>query len=207
MSEQDDAAPMIITPIRLEYDYTPGTAASKFLRHIEKGSYVGQRCPKCTKVYVPPRGSCPTCGVATDEEVPLAERGGALGQQGCAQRWPGPREPRPAQLPALIPCPAGRGCADFAGERHRHCGQVGVRDVAALIRVTKQPRLLDEHAGPLHAPKLVDEVGDVQMERRAIGRELRDLRERGRPLHDVVSLPAKMSSRRYTTRGGMRASG
>ncbi len=65
----------IVTPVRLEYRYTPGAAASRFLRRIEKGEYVGQRCPKCTKVYVPPRGSCPTCGVPTDEEVELAQTG------------------------------------------------------------------------------------------------------------------------------------
>lgn len=66
---------MIVTPTRLEYDYSPGEAATRFLRHVEKGRYVGQRCPKCKKVYVPPRGSCPTCGVATEEEVELANTG------------------------------------------------------------------------------------------------------------------------------------
>jgi uncharacterized protein len=65
----------IVTPVSLEYRYTPGAAASRFLRRIGKGEYVGQRCPKCTKVYVPPRGSCPTCGVPTDEEVELAQTG------------------------------------------------------------------------------------------------------------------------------------
>jgi uncharacterized protein len=74
VSEQTEG-PMIVTPIRLEYNYTPGLAATRFLREIEKGKYVGQRCPKCKKVYVPPRGSCPTCGVPTDEEVELAQTG------------------------------------------------------------------------------------------------------------------------------------
>ncbi len=74
MTEKQEA-PMIITPVRLEYNYTPGEAASRFLRQIEKGRYVGQRCPKCKKVYVPPRGSCPTCGVATEEEVQLGQTG------------------------------------------------------------------------------------------------------------------------------------
>lgn len=36
---------------------------------------MGQRCPKCQKVYVPPRGACPVDGVPTDEEVELAQRG------------------------------------------------------------------------------------------------------------------------------------
>lgn len=71
----EQAAPMIVTPIRLEYDYSPGEAATRFLREIEKGRYVGQRCPKCLKVYVPPRGSCPTCGVPTEEQVELAQTG------------------------------------------------------------------------------------------------------------------------------------
>ena len=65
----------VITPVSLTYDYTPGEAATRFLREIEKGHYVGQRCPKCQKVYVPPRGSCPSCGVPTSEEVPLAQTG------------------------------------------------------------------------------------------------------------------------------------
>jgi len=65
----------IVTPIRLEYRYTPGSAAGRFLRRIANGEYVGQRCPSCKKVYVPPRGSCPTCGVPTDEEVELKQTG------------------------------------------------------------------------------------------------------------------------------------
>ena len=65
----------IVVPIQLSYRYTPGLAASRFLRHIAEGNYVGQRCPSCKKVYVPPRGSCPTCGVPTDEEVELKQTG------------------------------------------------------------------------------------------------------------------------------------
>ena len=34
-----------------------------------------RKCPKCTAVYVPPRGSCPRCGVATEEEVELVDKG------------------------------------------------------------------------------------------------------------------------------------
>src|SRR5881296_2528683 len=62
--------------VRLEYEYTPGYAMSRFLRHIEQGKIVGQRCPRCSKVYVPPRsGACPRCGVPTEEEVPVADTG------------------------------------------------------------------------------------------------------------------------------------
>ena len=36
---------------------------------------LGERCPVCRKVYVPPRGSCPTDGVPTSEQVELAHTG------------------------------------------------------------------------------------------------------------------------------------
>ena len=65
----------ISTPMRLEYRFTPGRAASRFLRHVEQGELLGQRCPNCRKVYIPPRGACAACGVPTDEEVPVADKG------------------------------------------------------------------------------------------------------------------------------------
>ena len=65
----------IRTPIRIEYEYSAGQAASRFLRAVAEGRIVGQRCPVCHKVYVPPRGSCPTDGVATTDEVELSDHG------------------------------------------------------------------------------------------------------------------------------------
>ncbi len=65
----------ITTPIRLDYSYTAGRASTRFLRAITDRRIVGPRCPKCEKVYVPPRGACPTCGVATEEEVELPDKG------------------------------------------------------------------------------------------------------------------------------------
>jgi uncharacterized OB-fold protein len=65
----------IRTPIAIDYRYSPGTAASRFLRAVAEGRLIGQRCPACGKVYVPPRGSCPTDGLPTEEEVELADRG------------------------------------------------------------------------------------------------------------------------------------
>jgi uncharacterized OB-fold protein len=62
-------------PSELVYRYTPCRASSRFLRGIEQGRIVGQRCPNCRKVYVPPRGACAACGVPTDEEVELGNKG------------------------------------------------------------------------------------------------------------------------------------
>lgn len=65
----------IVTPARLDYTYSPGRAQSAYLEALAGRRVVGERCPSCTKVYVPPRGACPTCGVATDERVEVGPRG------------------------------------------------------------------------------------------------------------------------------------
>ena len=64
----------IKAPIYLKYNFTAGAAAARFLTQIKKGVLTGQRCPKCSAVYVPPRGSCAACGVATEEEVVLSDK-------------------------------------------------------------------------------------------------------------------------------------
>jgi uncharacterized OB-fold protein len=65
----------IVTPTRLEYEYTAVGAQAYFLDEISRGHIVGQRCPKCRKVYVPPRGACPRCGVATSERLEISDKG------------------------------------------------------------------------------------------------------------------------------------
>jgi uncharacterized OB-fold protein len=66
---------MVTTPIKLEYWHTASVEESKFLRGLTEGRLLGQRCPVCGKVYVPPRGACPVDGVPTTDEVELADRG------------------------------------------------------------------------------------------------------------------------------------
>lgn len=64
----------IEVPIYLKYNFTAGEATSRFLSQIRKGRLVGQRCPRCDNVYLPPRGSCAACGVATTEEVEVSDK-------------------------------------------------------------------------------------------------------------------------------------
>ncbi len=66
---------MVTTPVRLSYLHAAGAEESSYLRALEQGRLVGQRCPVCGKVYLPPRGSCPVDGVPTSEEVELPDRG------------------------------------------------------------------------------------------------------------------------------------
>ena len=64
-----------VSDISLNYQYTAGHATTRFLNKVAEGKLVAQKCPKCTAVYVPPRGSCPGCGVATEEELELPDTG------------------------------------------------------------------------------------------------------------------------------------
>ncbi|WP_432093197.1 OB-fold domain-containing protein [Streptomyces sp. bgisy100] len=71
----DDPVTGIVAPARLDYTYAPGRAQSRHLAALAGRRIVGERCPACRKVYVPPRGACPTCGVATGEQVEVGPRG------------------------------------------------------------------------------------------------------------------------------------
>ena len=75
MTEAQEPVTKLDTPIRLEYLFSAGIAQSKNLRGLAEGRFVGQRCPVCSKVYVPSRGSCPVDGVPTSEEVALGNTG------------------------------------------------------------------------------------------------------------------------------------
>jgi uncharacterized protein len=66
---------MITTPVRLRYQHSASAEESRYLRGLKDGKIVGQRCPACGKVYVPPRGACPTDGVPTTTDVELPDVG------------------------------------------------------------------------------------------------------------------------------------
>jgi uncharacterized OB-fold protein len=66
---------MITTPVRLHYEHTASREESLFLRGLAAGRLLGQRCPACGKVYIPPRAACPTDGIPTSGEVALPGTG------------------------------------------------------------------------------------------------------------------------------------
>ena len=69
------ATTMIVTPVRLHYQHSASAEESRYLRSLKEGRIIGQRCPACGKVYVPPRGACPVDGVPTTTDVELPDRG------------------------------------------------------------------------------------------------------------------------------------
>ena len=73
----EQAAPItgVVTPVSLDYTYAASPEESAFYRGLAEGRIVGQRCPACHKVYVPPRSACPSDGQPTSEEVELSHEG------------------------------------------------------------------------------------------------------------------------------------
>ncbi|WP_346054156.1 MULTISPECIES: Zn-ribbon domain-containing OB-fold protein [Amycolatopsis] len=66
---------IMITPVHLHYEHSASPEESLYLRGLAEGRLIGQRCPACGKVYIPPRGACPVDGVPTAEEVELPDTG------------------------------------------------------------------------------------------------------------------------------------
>jgi uncharacterized OB-fold protein len=73
--ETDDPVAGIVVPIELDYRYAASPEESRFYSALAEGRLVGQRCPSCGKVYVPPRSACPADGTPTAEEVELPDTG------------------------------------------------------------------------------------------------------------------------------------
>ena len=62
--------------IKVPYSWQAGETASHFLTQLrDEGKIWGKRCPRCEKVLVPPRKSCPFCFVDTDRWVEVSDEG------------------------------------------------------------------------------------------------------------------------------------
>jgi uncharacterized protein len=72
---EDHPVTGVITPVSLDYTYAASPEESAFYRGLAEGRILGQRCPTCRKVYVPPRSACPADGTPTAEEVELSHEG------------------------------------------------------------------------------------------------------------------------------------
>ena len=72
---EDHPVTGVVTPVSLDYTYAASPEESAFYRGLAEGRILGQRCPTCGKVYVPPRSACPADGTPTTDEVELAETG------------------------------------------------------------------------------------------------------------------------------------
>lgn len=73
---EDNKLININVDVDLPYRWAAGKYFSKLLRSIrDEKKFIGNRCPSCGKVYVPPRVVCGPCFVQPDEWVELGSEG------------------------------------------------------------------------------------------------------------------------------------
>ena len=76
MSQPQEPIEILRTPIELEYLFSAGQSASRFLRGIAEGKLLGQKCPVDGRVYFPSRGACPQHGMPfSGDTVELTDKG------------------------------------------------------------------------------------------------------------------------------------
>jgi len=61
--------------IEIEYRTPVSPVQRRFDERLAHRVIIGQRCPECGKVYVPPKGFCPVCSVPTPDEVEVGDHG------------------------------------------------------------------------------------------------------------------------------------
>jgi uncharacterized OB-fold protein len=75
-SERDPSLLAMEETAHMPYHWAIGLDGSKFLQEIkEREVLLGIRCPKCCKVYVPPRLLCGPCFAKMDQLVELGKEG------------------------------------------------------------------------------------------------------------------------------------
>ncbi|MBM3157188.1 MAG: Zn-ribbon domain-containing OB-fold protein [Chloroflexi bacterium] len=77
---KEDLKPLSVAYIAdMTYKYHAGHYYSRFLRELRDNRLIaGVKCPKCGKVYVPPRIVCRDCFVRMEEFVPVSQEGTLL---------------------------------------------------------------------------------------------------------------------------------
>lgn len=62
--------------IKVPYRWTVGSTGSRFFTELrDKQKIWGTKCPKCQKVYIPPRKNCPQCFCAIGEWTEINSTG------------------------------------------------------------------------------------------------------------------------------------
>ena len=128
MSEAKEPIEILRTPVELDYTFSAGQSASRFLRGIAEGKLLGQKCPVDGRVYFPSRGSCPQHG------VPFAGAVVELPDKGTVVTYAIVRVPS-ANIPLELPYIAVQVLLDGADTVLMHVLKAKLEDVHMGMRV------------------------------------------------------------------------
>lgn len=129
------------------YSWSVGHYGSKFLHELkENKKLLGIKCPKCGKVYVPPRKVCGKCYVAMDEFVELSDEGEiyvcAIIQFGFVDPETGIQRPVPYGYAFIKPDGADTCLSHFVDSTDPEKFKVGAR-VKAVFEEKRKGSIMD----------------------------------------------------------------
>jgi len=102
MSEQDKWCYEVPGKLEVPYRYFAGEFCSKFLTTLrDEKKILGSKCPRCKKVFIPPRSNCEQCFVKIQDWVEVGPKGKVTSF--CIVRYQEPYLPlEPPYVLALI---------------------------------------------------------------------------------------------------------
>lgn len=91
--------------VDVPYSYNAGYYVSRYLRELKENKrFVGVKCSKCGKVYVPPRVMCVVCFVKTGDFVPVSDKGTVMAYTVVTVPYTNPNKGEPKKLPFTCAC-------------------------------------------------------------------------------------------------------
>jgi len=85
------------------YNYNAGYYVSRYLKELQENKrIIGVKCPKCGRVYVPPRVVCNKCFVKTEEFVPVSDKGVIMAFTVTRVPYTNPNTGEPKKLPFTL---------------------------------------------------------------------------------------------------------
>ena len=61
--------------VRAEFNFWVGIVMDKFFDGLQEKKFIGTKCSKCGKVFLPPRNRCGNCFAKAEDFIELAETG------------------------------------------------------------------------------------------------------------------------------------
>lgn len=70
--QTDEKVAFMPQMVNLEYRIVTSPIHQRFDKQMREGRIVGQKCPSCGLVFVPPKGFCPLCAIVMTEKDEVA---------------------------------------------------------------------------------------------------------------------------------------
>lgn len=128
--------------IKVPYTWAAGEVGSFFLTQLrDQAQIYGTRCPKCQKVYVPPRKNCGSCFSLLQEYVTVGPQGTLISF--CQPAYSSPLHPIINPIYGLIRLDGADTCLlHLLGETKWESLRTG-RRVRAVFEETRRGHILD----------------------------------------------------------------